>query len=424
MKIFLQSFLLLLFITTSRAQTFQEISCGAGYNKQSYVSLATGEQKTVDNDAWDIAFTAYGVQDAGIFINESSGSISGQNIPVVEVYYTDDSDFNTVFDVAKLKDNSLLNDELSWNYGAFNGTRDTLNPFDFGWGSYEPASHGVVGNQVFVLKLRNGTYKKLIIESLIGTNYIIKYANLDGTNLVSKTLSKTADSYGKGFVFYNLSTNSIVDVLPSYDYDLMYGRYISIAKDPNGTIVQQYNVTGVLTGPKVLSVMADGVDVNNVSYKDYQDQLSSRLDVIGYDWKSFTGTGWELDADRVFFLQSKDKTVWKLQFIDFEGSSTGTAVLTKENIGIFNATTDANIASIVYPNPTADFIYIMTDRELQNIHCYDVNGRRVDFRHTVVSEDQFYVYSIDVKSLQGGIYIVKGQGTDQSILTTKFIKSN
>ena len=74
-----QKFLLTTFIITSSiaaltAQTTQEISTGASYSKQSYVNLQNGTQNQVDNTTWDIAFTVYGVQDGGVFINESAVS--------------------------------------------------------------------------------------------------------------------------------------------------------------------------------------------------------------------------------------------------------------------------------------------------------------------------------------------------------------
>ena len=68
------------------AQTFQQISTGAGYLRQSYVNLASGTEKQVLNTAWDIAFTVYGQQDGGIFINESAGSSMGQPQAAVELY--------------------------------------------------------------------------------------------------------------------------------------------------------------------------------------------------------------------------------------------------------------------------------------------------------------------------------------------------
>jgi len=87
----------------SYSQNFQEISTGPGYNKQSFVRLSDGTEKQVSNDSWDIAFTAYGFQDAGIFINESSGSSMGQNLPQTELYYANTDNFEAPIDIEAIK---------------------------------------------------------------------------------------------------------------------------------------------------------------------------------------------------------------------------------------------------------------------------------------------------------------------------------
>ena len=47
--------------------------------------------------------------------------------------------------------------------------------------------------------------------------------------------------------------------------------------------------------------------------------------IIGHDWKDFDlGTfTWEVFDDLVYFIETPDNDIWQLQFIDFEGSSTG-----------------------------------------------------------------------------------------------------
>jgi len=125
-------------ITTVTSQSFQQISTGTGYNKQSYIKLIDGSQKQISNDAWDLAFTAFGFQDAGIFINESSGSTQGQNLPLTELYYAKTDDFNASVKLDSIQDQKFLNSEESWNYGALNELRNRTNPFDYGWGLYNP----------------------------------------------------------------------------------------------------------------------------------------------------------------------------------------------------------------------------------------------------------------------------------------------
>lgn len=47
------------------------------------------------------------------------------------------------------------------------------------------------GNRVFVIKLRDGSYKKLMIQSFAGGTYNLKYANFDGTE--EKTVAIKAE---------------------------------------------------------------------------------------------------------------------------------------------------------------------------------------------------------------------------------------
>ncbi|MBK7807459.1 MAG: T9SS type A sorting domain-containing protein [Saprospiraceae bacterium] len=411
----------------SKAQSFQEISTGAGYNKQSFIKLNDGSQKQVNNDAWDLAFTAFGFQDAGIFINESSGSSMGQNLPLTELYYALTDDFGAAIDLEAIKDYKYLNSEASWNFGAFNEVRDTLNPFDFGWGVYQPATNRVIGNKVYVLKLRNGEYRKIKIESLTGTTYTFKYAKLDGSGEVTKTLNKLTDNKGQKLIFFSFTTNETVDVLPSGGFDLMYCRYISIAKDPNGTIVQQYNVTGVLTGPGILTAEADGVDPITVTYTDYTDKLSTQTDIIGYDWKTLTGISWVIDQDKVFFVKTTDNHMWRLHFIDFEGSSSGTAAMEKTDLGLFSSSTDlVGIQTGIFPNPVDDQLILSLDITEDsgsdiNIDITNVNGQ-VMVNRVVKNQQGLKVFEISTGDWNKGIYLVRISNGSKQFVSKKIVR--
>lgn len=409
------------------AQTFQQISCGPGYNQQSYVKIADGTEKKVSNSSWDLMFTAFGFQDAGIFINESSGSSMGQNLPQTELYYANTSDFNTNITLTTdITDTKYLNSETSWSFGAFNETRNPASPFDYGWGVYNPMMQRVEGNKVFVIKLRDGSYKKIKIETLTATHYNLKYANLDGSNEVTKSLSKMGDSFGKKFIFFSFTTNDIIDVLPAGGFDLMYGRYTSLAKDPNGTIEQQYNVTGVLTGLDVQVAVAKGVNTTTVSHLDYSDKYESRTDLIGHDWKTLVGTSWALPQDVAYFVKTADKRVWKIIFRDFEGSATGTAVFEKTDLGLSSVKELSGLETTISPNPVQDELIISLDNQGMDarrltIEVLDQMGRLV-LRHHEGQIDGFNVLNIDASAWQTGMYMVRISNDKQESLTKKFVK--
>jgi hypothetical protein len=427
MKIFNFILTFIFAATFSIAQSFQEISTGPGYNKQSFIRISNGTERQVNNDSWDLAFTAFGFQDAGIFINESAGSVMGQNLPLTELYFAQTNDFNAAIDIESIKAQKYLNSEKSWSYGAFNELRDTLNPFDYGWGQYIPGANKVLGNKVFVMKLRNGSFKKIKVESLTGTTYNFTYADLDGSNQVTKTLNKLTDNRGQKLIFFSFATNATVDVLPQGGFDLMYCRYITLAKDPNGTIVQQYNVTGLLTGPGVLTAEADSVDFASANYENYKNRLSSVNDIIGYDWKTLSGASWVIDPDKVFFVKTADNQVWKIHFIDFEGAATGTAVFQKENVGTMSSA--ENIPEIkvgVFPNPVTDRLIISVElddaaKDGATIHILDASGVNILSRK-VTNDGQLNVVDIDTHAWMPGTYTVQIISANQKAVAKKIIK--
>ncbi len=406
------------------SQNFQEISTGPGYNKQSFVRLADGTEKQVSNDSWDIAFTAFGFQDAGVFINESSGSSMGQNLPQTELYYALTDDFNAPIDLEAIKTQKYLNSETSWLYGAFNEERDTLAQFDYGWGSYGPGANKLVGNKVFVLKLRNGEFRKLKIDVLNATTYTFRYAKLDGSDAQVKNINKLTDNKGQKLIFYNLTSHSTVDVLPAGGFDLMYCRYVSIAKDPNGSIVQQYIVTGVLSGPGVQTAEADGVNPGTVSFMDYKEKLSTNTDIIGYDWKTLSGTSWVLDQDKVFFVKTAENRIWKLHFIDFEGSSTGVAVFEKTDLGTFSSTSDLPGVEVnVYPNPTVEQLTVALNTEFSKditLTITDMQGKVVQVM-ALGSHQGLRVIDCNVSDLAPGKYTLVVSSNGKGFLK-QFVK--
>lgn len=410
------------------AQSIQEISTAAGYQKQSFVNLAAGTEKLVNNNSWDIAFTVFGQQDAGVFINESAGTSMGQPQAAIELFDALTDDFSEQPDPALLVDYQLFNAEKTWSYGAFNERRNAGNPFDFGWGAYNPQTNQVVGNAVYVIKLRNGQYRKFKIESLSGTTYTFKYANLDGTNESTKSLNK-ADHNGKILAYFSFETGNPADVEPSGGFDLLYYRYITPLFDPGTIEYIPYAVTGILHGRGARVAEADGVNPNTVAFSDFQDSLKTELDGIGYDWKSFSGTAWSVDQDRVFFLKTAEGRVWKLQFIDFEGSSTGKTILEKTDLGIIAAVKNPgipNLEVLAYPNPVVDQFTVSLDvpQELATEARLEVLAPDGRFATVVPNPltGGFQVFQISANDWSAGTYVLQLRLPNQTVQLGKVVK--
>jgi len=204
----------------------------------------------------------------------------------------------------------------------------------------------------------------------------------------------------------------------------MYCRYISIAKDPNGSVVQLYNVTGVLTGPGVLTAEADGINPATVSFSEYSEKLASQTDIIGFDWKILNGTSWVIDPDKVFFVKTVDNRIWKLRFIDFEGASTGVSVFEKTDLGLFSATNEwPGMELNIYPNPASEILTISMQHGQQTslkIQITDAAGKQIN-QFDLAGREGFRVVEIPVYDLPEGNYILTIDGAGKRISRT-FVK--
>jgi hypothetical protein len=405
------------------AQEFVEVSYGASYSNQAYFHLEDNATSTVANTSWDIAFTTAGFQDAGIFINESASSMGAE----LELYLAPTDDFEEVIDENSLSER-LLNDEEGWSYGAFNSTRAQSNPLDYGWGIYNPGTMTVEGTKVFVIKFRDGSYRKLEIVSLALTTYTFRHAELDGSDEVTLTLDKS-NYPNTELAFFSLTNGSVLETIPNTrEWDLAFVRYSSPLDDGEGGILD-YQLTGVLSGVGVEVAQADGVNPTTVAYADYETALAGDLDIIGYDWKSFSleTFTWTLPDDRAYFVKTAEGEIYKIVFIDFEGSSTGVAVLEKTPLGTVN-TIENERSSFkdmnLFPNPAvneATLTFTLKKAANAQLLLRTATGQVV-WSTALGVQEGFNVLSVPVTNLPGGAYFleinVEGERVGTSLIVS------
>src|SRR5690606_22163227 len=118
----------------------------------------------------------------------------------------------------------------------------------------------------------------------------------------------------------------------------------------------------------------DPLEVEETPYKlDYSDSLQ----VIGHDWKYFDfNLGWVLDDSTAYFIKTKDSDKYKVVFLEFAGSGTGTATFLQEFLGNTSSVQNSGFSPSVhiFPNPASDFLTVNYDSEntLQvRIHSMD-----------------------------------------------------
>lgn len=425
MKVFYSTVVFSVFLLGSlHAQMqFDQFAAGASYSEQTYYRISDGSSTSVDHTVWDIAFSVQ-PQQLGIFINEAVATSMSTPLPETELYLTTSTEFETA-DTSGMQ--RILNQEINWEGGAFNHVRNEADPFDFGWGSYNVSNHQVIGSRIFVIHLRNGAFKKLMIESLISGVYSFKYANLDGSDEVTETIAK-ADFSEKTLVYYSIENQEILDLEP-VQWDLLFTRYYTTLDDGNGGALD-YLVTGILSNAGVQIAQADNIDPETVQFTDFENSLTDTLTQIGHDWKFFdlATFQWGIVPNRVYFVQTEDAEVWQLQFFDFEGSSTGVATIGKTFVTTVTSNEEISAQTIewkVFPNPArSDIQFQLSLNAPQNqaqATLFNAMGQLI-WQEPISVQQGLNTYSWAVDHLPKGRYHLQVQLQTETIQETIIIQ--
>lgn len=392
---------------------------GAGYANQVWYSMANDEQGNSPKASWDIAFE----------MNDVYSSVLVNAVIGVDCWVYpngDTSDWGNVDTAGIGSWPKLYNSTKSWSAGALNVNADPGNQNDIGWGQYNPATHVITGDSIYILKLADGSYKKLWIESLKSSVYYFKYANLDGTSSQSKTMAK-ADYSGKNFGYYSLQNNAAANREPAADdWDITFTQYKVIFYIPQAFA---QTVTGVLGNKNTSLIKAYPVN-DPATFTSYSNQsFASEIDIIGYDWKVFDMNQGKyfMEDSTVYFIKDGNDDVWKLLFTGFV-SAEGKTIFSKENLtssnGIFGPE-NKNFIS-VYPNPAnSGYLQVVYDLPANTrnavISLSDMSGKTL--RTETIGNAGFGSHTMDIAGINNGIYLVSvqtGNGTStQKVVVNK-----
>ena len=164
MKKILSTLLLCTLYIVSHSQTKDSVSTGSQNANDVYYSFTTGIVKSEPNNNWDLAFETAGI----------TGSIMANHVKGVLVWQSSFSAAQwSSFDSTNYNSwKPLYNNTKGWSYGAFNRHANLSNPFDLGWGIYDPGNnHTITGDSVFLVQLANGRFKKILILTGSTTEY-------------------------------------------------------------------------------------------------------------------------------------------------------------------------------------------------------------------------------------------------------------
>lgn len=384
--------LILVSASASAQWVTDSISMGPNYTSNIFYAFGSGNgvQQTSSSSNWHIGFSMNALDSASVFANQK-GSLAD----FVKVYniHKPIADWSTVV-LADTGTNLLYNGNDGWYQGAFN---QIPNPsaFNYGWGSYNIASHRIKGDSVYIVRAGSNFYK-LAIDTLNPLTYdwYIRVQKLDMMSATqSFTVSKSSGYTNRLFAYFNLDSLQAYDREPHVDsWDMQFITYPTyIQAGPNSSY---RGVTGALTNRGVAVAKAQMLDVDDAE-SAYQTSVPAWLNgwhhnpytTIGYDWKSFNMGTFQYDIlDSVsYFVCAQNDSAYQLQFLEFPGGTTGNIKFRYRNVGVCINPVGVNDIKVfnslkLFPNPTSDKVNLLfnTSKNTEgSIQIYDMTGRMV-----------------------------------------------
>ncbi|MCB0379950.1 MAG: T9SS type A sorting domain-containing protein [Flavobacteriales bacterium] len=410
-----------LIITSSiKAQAvYDSTSMGALYPNQVFYSLDNGEVANIDNNNWDIAFSASGAGAAGsaILLNEATSTLWA---------YPGDTSAWSTFDTTNYASwQRLLNTDTTWTNGAFNLYRGANGTFDMGWGILNPTNNfWTFGDSLYLIKLSDNSFRKLWILSLKSGVWAFKYANIDGSNEQIITITKSTYP-NKNFIYHSILNNQTIDREPvNSSWDLTFVKHTDYVNPP-GTYV---SVTSVFSNKNVWSAKAHEVDSATAAVSTTpQTAFTQNISNIGREWKRYISAQafWNVYDSVAYFVYDNDSTnFYRIQFTAFGGMGNGKTFFYKEllnNVGIADENVQATFA--LYPNPVKNNLTLLLNSnksELLDIDIYSINGVLVAQQRLNASSGTQQL-NINTSDLSNGFYVVNIKSESYN-LSQKFIK--
>lgn len=165
----------------------------------------------------------------------------------------------------------------------------------------------------------NGTpqgFVKVQFQSVDKNTFILRYAQLNGNG---DTVVKVQKNPDYNFSFLSLDGgNEVIVEPPKADWDIVFTQYTYVFYEP---YFLPYLVTGCLTNRYNTTSKKDSlVSFTDVDFEYAENSImSSEINTIGYDWKSFDGTTYQIDYSKVYLVKDSEGIFYKLHFLDFYG---------------------------------------------------------------------------------------------------------
>ena len=409
--------LILVIIVTNTILAFsqktEELSYGAGYTNDIFFSLEDSFAESVSNSNWDLAFALYGKGAAGSAILINDAKVTLYSVPNLRANEWDKVDTSGI-DFWEI----LYNPNKSWTNGAFNIDRGGLSNWDMGWGelNVESGRFETEGDSLYLVKLSDGKYKKLRIDTLVQSVWTFTYSDINGSNEV-KTSIRKSDYPDKNFIYFSMLNNKIIDREPENStWYLLFTRY---KIDIPG--MGMFPTAGCLSNKNISVAKVENIAFDEIS--EANSEFTEEIDGIGPGWKTRKDGEW-IVFDNVYFIRKADE-IFKLAFETFGGSGSGDFSFKYENL--ITSLSGENVSAnniLLYPNPAENNINLVVNNLPSGtifVKIYSTSGRLAK-EFNLQSSGNFEAKNINLSGLNSGAYILQYQIEDIKSFTKLMIK--
>ncbi len=160
-------------------------------------------------------------------------------------------------------------------------------------------------------------YKKVVFQTPENNNYIIRHADLNGSN--EQTINIEKDET-KNYVCFSFDNETVDIEPPKTDWTLLFSSYQTMLYTDEGEATP-YLVRGVLLNPYEVKAVSDtALGFSQITINDTLIlNFSTQRDIIGYNWKfyDFDNGLYSIVENMHYILKTQDECYYKLRFISF-----------------------------------------------------------------------------------------------------------
>lgn len=161
-------------------------------------------------------------------------------------------------------------------------------------------------------------YRKVAFKNYDSGYYTFRFARLNGNGDTTVTIAKDHSVNFVCFSFDNGGKTVSVEP-PKGSWDLMFTQYLKVFYER--TPPTTYLVTGVLLNRDATAAAVDSnTPFREITYEDVNRyKLTDKLDVIGYDWKTYNyqSGAYDLHPEKSFIVRDRKGFYYKLYFTGF-----------------------------------------------------------------------------------------------------------